>query len=148
MALVKKDKVISSLDALLTSDVKRTKIGRIREVFDEIKSKQEFGVSLDVIFKTLNADGFGLKNISSLRYFLWKIGAERGFETVEKTPKSSSTKKIKAVNMSPKKEKEPNEIEKIKEEKADGKPAEAGKVLSSDEIKALSKKEIDINDYQ
>lgn len=70
--MAKKEEVIADLDNLLNT--KRSKMGRIWEIYDELVSLRQSGVRVSVIEEKLNALGFDLKpgNLTSYMHQIKK----------------------------------------------------------------------------
>jgi hypothetical protein len=77
--MARKDEIIADLKEFYDSDTTRTKIGRVREIYDVIEELRDGGMSLSNILEILNKKGFELK-LQTLTSYLHTIKNERGAE--------------------------------------------------------------------
>lgn len=66
-----------ALRALSQGSEHRSKIGRMRSIFEEIEAAQRAGVSNSAILKTLNDQGYNL-SLKSFETMIYRIRKERG----------------------------------------------------------------------
>ena len=71
-----KDDAVASLRALTTDGAKRSKIGRLRELFDEIENANKAGVKMEDIRLALKAQGLDIP-MSSFKTLLHRVRQER-----------------------------------------------------------------------
>lgn len=81
------DREKSLLESLITQDVKRSKIGRVRELFEEIEEAQSKGVRNADLVVALNEKGLEL-NLKTFENMLHRIRKERLDSGVNKTSKA------------------------------------------------------------
>lgn len=91
---MEKSDVADALRALAKDSANRTKIGRLREIIDEVSAAQAAGVRNSRIFETLNQQGFGFKSVRAFEAMVRRIRKEKGLSVRGRAldPKISSPK--------------------------------------------------------
>lgn len=79
--VAKSEVIVGELQKVFDTDQSRTKMGRLREMFDAIEKKREGGMSLEKIRLVLEENGFVIR-LPTLTQYLHRIRQERGLESV------------------------------------------------------------------
>lgn len=120
---------------------KRSKIGRLRGVYDEIETAQKAGVSNSAIVETLNKSGFELtlKTFETMLYRIRKEKKEEGSSESKQTTKqpaiTTEDNQTKPVNIN-NEAKTPESGEPVK------------KITNPQQVRAARKREINLDDYK
>lgn len=79
--VAKSEVIVGELQKVFDTDQSRTKMGRLREMFDAIEKKRDGGMSLEKIRLVLEENGFVIR-LPTLTQYLHRIRQERGLESV------------------------------------------------------------------
>jgi hypothetical protein len=127
----------------LSKSSRRNKTAQLREIFDEVESAKAAGVSNKVIVETLQKNGifYDVNNFKNARSRILK---ERALATLQNQSLPETAKPPAIDQVATRK------LAKLEVKTVDAQATETGgiKTLSSEDIKELSKKEIDLSDYQ
>ena len=118
----------------------RNKTAQLREIFDEVEAAKKSGLSLKTIVAVLADRGliFDLATFVNVRH---RIKKERFMDAFKSTAPSSTFIKTEFKDVSV-----AHRENNMSEQESEGAPAPLNS--SSDELKAVLKKEVDINDFQ
>jgi hypothetical protein len=127
----------------LSKSSRRNKTAQLREIFDEVESAKAAGVSNKVIVETLQKNGifYDVNNFKNARSRILKEHALATLQN-QSLPETAKPPAIDQVAT--------RKLAKLEVKTVDAQATETGgiKTLSSEDIKELSKKEIDLSDYQ
>ncbi len=143
----------------LSKSSRRNKTAQLREIFDEVESAKAAGVSNKVIVETLQKNGifYDVNNFKNARSRILKERALAALQnqSLPETAKPQATDQVATREIAKIVVTTPNSLSqtdpaysRVKAVAALANEKNGNKTLSSDEIKELSKKEIDLTDYQ
>lgn len=103
----RKDDIINELKSSFDADTTRSKIGRVREIYDVIAELKDGGMSLKNIVEILNKPDFDLGlDAPTLASYLYMIRKKKGFDRVVAVQQATPQEALKAAKPKPKKGKD------------------------------------------